>query len=110
MREGFIYTMERHANPEIAEMQGPASLPRRSGELVFHDPWERTVFAMTVSLCEQGLYKWDEFRDHLIAEIAAAERAAGPNAPASALPSYYESWLAAFEKLLREKGVSPLGE
>lgn len=98
--------MERQANPEIAEMPGLSSLPRRSGELVFHDPWERKIFAITVSLCEQGLYKWDEFRDHLIAEIAAAERAKGPNAPASVLPSYYESWLTAFEKLLREKGLS----
>ena len=29
---------------------------------------------MAVSLCEQGLYQWDEFRDHLIAEIAAGEQ------------------------------------
>lgn len=98
--------MERRANPEIAEMPGPASLPRRSGELVFHDPWERKVFAMAVALCEQGFFKWDEFRDHLIAEIAKAERVADPKTPASALPSYYESWLAAFESLLREKGIT----
>ncbi len=97
--------MKRQANPKIAEMPGPASLPRSSGELVFHDPWERKAFAMAVALCERGLYKWDEFRDCLITEIAAAERVAGPNAPVSALPSYYESWLAAFEKLLREKGI-----
>src|SRR5262249_5572442 len=94
------------ANPHIADMSGISSLPRRSGELVFHDPWERRVFAMAVVLCEQGPYTWDEFRAHLIAEIAAAERGAGPNAPISTLPSYYESWLAAFEKLLREKGIS----
>jgi len=100
--------MDRQANPAIAEMTGSASLPRKSGELVFHDPWERTVFAMTVSLCEQGLFKWDEFRDYLIAEIAVAEQAAGPDASLSTLPSYYESWLAAFEKLLRKKGLSPL--
>lgn len=74
---------------------------------MFHDPWERKVFAMAVALCEQGLFKWDEFRDHLIAEIAEAESAAGPDTPTSAPPSYYESWLAAFEKLLREKGVFP---
>jgi nitrile hydratase len=98
--------MGRQTKPEIAEMQGAASLPRRSGELVFHDPWERKVFAMAVALCEQGLFQWDEFRDHLIAEIAAGERAASPHAPASALPSYYESWLAAFEKLLHEKGIA----
>ena len=99
--------MAHAADPQIANMNGPASLPRRSGELVFHDPWERRVFAMTVSLCEQGLYQWDEFRDHLIAEIAAVERAADPNSDSAALPSYYECWLAAFEKLLAEKGFSP---
>ena len=98
--------MDRQAKPEIAEMPGTASLPRRSGELVFHDPWERKAFALAVSLCEQGLFRWDEFRDHLIAEIAVAERAAGPHAPAFALPSYYESWLAALEKLLSEKGIA----
>jgi nitrile hydratase accessory protein len=87
-------------------MPGAASLPRKSGELVFHDPWERKAFAMAVALCEQGLFQWDEFRDHLIDEIAAAERAAGPNAPASALPAYYESWLAALEKLLSKKGIA----
>lgn len=98
--------MPRSTNPHIAEMSGPASLPRSSGELVFHDPWERRVFALAVSLCEQGHYQWDEFRDHLIAEIAAAEKAAGPNATPDSLPSYYESWLAALEKLLVKKGMT----
>jgi nitrile hydratase accessory protein len=98
--------MSRLTNPDIAEMTGPASLPRSSGELVFHDPWERRVFALAVSLCEQGSYQWDEFRDHLIAEIAAAEKAAGPNADPASLPSYYESWLTALEKLLAKKGFS----
>ncbi len=98
--------MDRQAKPEIAEMPGVASLPRRSGELVFHDPWERKAFALAVSLCEQGLFQWDEFRDHLIAEISAAERAVGSYTLSSALPSYYESWLAALEKLLSEKGIA----
>jgi nitrile hydratase accessory protein len=97
--------MPRATNPHIAEMTGPASLPRSSGELVFHEPWERRVFALAVSLCEQGHYRWDEFRDRLIAEIAAAEAVAGPHPDADSLPSYYESWLAAFEKLLTEKGI-----
>ena len=73
---------------------------------MFHDPWERKAFALAVSLCEQGIFQWDEFRDHLIAEIAAAERAADPHASVSALPSYYESWLTALEKLLSEKGIA----
>lgn len=49
--------MNRQAKPEIAEMPGMSSLPRRSGELVFHEPWERKVFALAASLCEQGCYQ-----------------------------------------------------
>jgi nitrile hydratase accessory protein len=99
--------MTRHTQPEIAEMVGPASLPRRSGELVFQAPWERKAFAMAVTLCAQGVFEWEEFRERLMAEIATAEHAAGPHARTSVLPSYYESWLAALERLLREKGIVP---
>jgi nitrile hydratase len=97
--------MDRRTNPSIAEMNGVAALPRKSGELVFHDPWERRVFALAVALCEQGLYQWDEFRDRLITEIAAADQAAKTEADPSAQPGYYEHWLAAFEKLLLAKGI-----
>ena len=67
---------------------------------------------MAVSLCEQGFYQWDEFRDHLIAEIAAGEQAAGPNPYPEELPSYYQSWLAALEKLLNhvEDGLNKLSD
>jgi nitrile hydratase accessory protein len=98
--------MARRTDPRIAEMSGAAALPRKSGELVFHDPWERRVFALAVSLCEQGLYQWDEFRDRLIAEIAATDQAEKTDATdATRPPSYYEHWLAAFERLLLEKGI-----
>ena len=95
---------DRAANPEIAEMPGEMSLPRRSGELVFHDPWERRVFALAVSLCEGGCYAWDEFREQLISEIDTAEQA--EKSQTTGQPqSYYESWLAAFEKILVEKKI-----
>ncbi len=76
--------MPRLTNQQIANMGGAAALPRKSGE--------------------QGLYTWDEFRDRLIAEIAAAEQAARtpPDAP---MPTYYQLWLAAFEQLLLAKGI-----
>ena len=97
--------MTRRTDSRIAEMRGAASLPRKSGELVFHDVWERRVFALAVALCEQGAYQWDDFRDRLIAEIAAAERIEGAQDVPSPRPGYYEHWLAAFEKLLIEKGI-----
>ena len=89
--------MDRPTDPGIAEMDGDAALPRANGELVFHDRWQRRLFAMAVSLCEQGLYEWDEFRDCLVAELARSE--------GSSPPTYYERWLAAFEKLLLNKDL-----
>src|SRR5215467_2481047 len=100
--------MTCHTQLEIVDMGGLVSLPCRSGELVFQAPWERKVFALVVILCAQGVFEWEQFRERLMAAIATAERAAGPHARTSELPSYYESWLAALEKLLREKGMIPV--
>ena len=90
--------MTGKANRLIVNMEGETALPRRSGELIFHDSWEQRAFAMAVALCEQGLYPWDDFRDRLIAEIATAEHH-------GEVSSYYECWLTSFEKLLIEKRI-----
>ena len=66
-------------------------------ELAFA-PLHKRAFGMAVALNEQQLYRWDEFRERLVAEIAAAEAS-------GATSSYYERWLASFERLLVEKGV-----
>jgi nitrile hydratase accessory protein len=80
-------------------MQGAASLPRKSGELVFHDDWERRAFAIAVSLSQQGRYDWSEFQRELIQAIADAEQS-DPQNPSR---GYYESWLVSLERLLRDK-------
>jgi nitrile hydratase accessory protein len=82
----------------IGEMDGPAALPRRNGELVFEAPWEGRVFGLAVALSDRRMYDWDEFRSKLVDEIAAAD-ACGADS------TYYERWLAAFEKLLVARGV-----
>ena len=94
---------DREANPNIAEMPGMSGLPRRNGELVFHDDWERKAFAMAVALCERGHYSWDEFRAHLIADIKASE--VTPENPRPDQPGYFEHWLSSFEKVLADKGL-----
>ncbi|MGE0682804.1 MAG: nitrile hydratase accessory protein [Candidatus Binatia bacterium] len=83
-------------------MEGKIGLPRQSGELVFQDPWEGEAFAMAVALCEQGHYPWSDFRDHLVAEIAAT---AQKDTPPESSPTYYEHWLAALEALVLEKQI-----
>lgn len=95
--------MEREAQLEIADMAGLEALPRRSGDLVFHDEWERRVFALGVSLCERGEFEWNDFRRHLAASIAATGETS--ETPDPEAPGYYEHWLAALESVLAAKGL-----
>ena len=90
MSEGVVQS-------EIADMRGHVALPRSNGELVFTAPWEGRALAMAIGVVKALGLAWDEFRSRLIAEISAdPER------------SYYESWLAALERLVVETGaVSP---
>ncbi len=97
--------MNRQTSHQIADMAGPESLPRRNGELVFHDDWERRAFALAVTLCEQGHYEWDDFRQHLIASIASEDDT--PENPDPNAPGYFEHWLAALEKTLTNIGMIP---
>ncbi len=94
---------DRTADAAIADMADSGALPRRNGEILFHDEWERRVFAMAVALCEQGLYGWDEFREHLIAAIAAGGET--PEHPDPEAPGYFEHWLASFENVLAAKSI-----
>lgn len=93
---------ERSARADIAEMPGASALPRKSGELVFHDEWERRAFAIAVSLAEQGRFEWSEFQQALIRAVAEAEG----NDPLNPQRGYYESWLAALEAVLGERGIA----
>ena len=77
----------------IAYLDGDAALPRKNGELVFAAPWEGRAFGLAVILSEKGAYAWNDFRTRLVEEVRSAD---GP---------YYESWLAALERLLLARGV-----
>lgn len=89
--------MAESTDRRIALMDGDAALPRKNGELVFQAPWEGRVFGLAVAMSDDRWYRWDEFRDQLIAEIAAADLGEDSS-------TYYERWLAAFERLLLAKG------
>jgi nitrile hydratase accessory protein len=84
------------------DWSGPSAPPRRNGELVFETLWESRLFGATMALHEAGLFAWDEFRDRLIAEIGSFERAHGARDEGF---RYYACWLAAFERLVAEKGL-----
>ena len=76
-------------------------MPRRSGELVFHDDWERRAFGLTVALAEAGHFRWSEFQSRLIEAIAEAES----DDPRRPNRGYFESWLAALEALLDDRDL-----
>jgi nitrile hydratase accessory protein len=91
------YVARRIAN----DITGPAAIPRRNGEPVFNEPWESRIFGAAVTLCDRGLFEWDEFRERLIAEITSADAGNATRAPST----YYEHFLSALERLLIDKGI-----
>lgn len=90
------------AHAAVLEWDGPLSPPRRNGEIVFDDVWESRLFGMTMALYESGAFRWEEFRDQLIAAIGAWERAHGAN---DADYRYWDCWLEAFERLVAVKDI-----
>jgi nitrile hydratase subunit beta len=72
---------------------------RENQERVFHAPWERRVFALTILTMGQ-VTNLDEFR-HAIERMDPAHYLAS---------SYYEHWLTSLTTLLVEKGVATLEE
>ena len=57
---------------EVAQMGGPAALPRRNGELVFEAPWQGRVFGLALGVVRHLGLPWHEFQQRLIAEIGRA--------------------------------------
>ena len=76
------------------KLSDSSRLPKDADGPVFAEPWEAQAFAMAVKLNEAGVFSWSEW-----AETLGAELKAQPERP------YYESWLAALEKLVEAKGV-----
>lgn len=74
---------------------GPIAAEPERAEPVFHDAWERRVFALTLATAALGRWNIDMSRH-------ARER----QHPAVYLShSYYENWLAGLERLLVEGGL-----
>jgi nitrile hydratase accessory protein len=78
----------------ILKLADSERIPKDADGPVFAEPWEAQAFAMAVKLAEAGVFAWPEW-----AETLGAELKAHPDRP------YYESWLAALERLVEAKGV-----
>ena len=75
-------------------MTGAAALPRRNGELVFEAPWQGRAFGMALTLVAGLGLPWAEFQRRLIDEIATHPDTA-----------YWDSWLAALERLAIDRSL-----
>jgi nitrile hydratase accessory protein len=84
---------------ELAESRGIAART-----VNFAEPWQARAFALALALADRGAFAWNDFRDRLIAEIAAAEKAEEAGA------GYYECWLRALEAVLGAKRIAAAGE
>jgi nitrile hydratase len=82
---------------DVGGAPGFGPIVREAGEPPFHHEWEARVFALNRRLLQLGVYNLDEFR--YAVERMPAEEYLGS--------SYYEKWLVAIERLLREKKALP---
>jgi nitrile hydratase accessory protein len=74
-------------------------------EHVFSAPWEARAFALAVGLSEAGHFSWDDFRARLIAEVRTGDLIRARDGTA-APGSYYEHFLRALERIVRETGLA----
>lgn len=77
-------------------------IPKDQDGPTFREPWEAEAFALTIRLHEAGHFTWDEWAATLSEEITAAQEAGD----ADLGDTYYGHWLAALERLCREKGLA----
>ena len=86
------------AKPFEALLRGRTDAP----EPVFEEPWQAQAFALTVHLHGKGAFTWQQWARVLSDEIARAA-ARGEQDDGT---HYYEHWLAALERLVREHGLA----
>jgi hypothetical protein len=80
---------------DVGGAPGLGPIEREADEPPFHHEWEARVFVLNRLLLAKELYNLDEFR-YAIEKMPPERYLAMP---------YYEKWLVAIERLLREKGA-----
>ena len=82
-------------------LQAVPSIPRDTEGPVFNEPWEAEVFAMTLSMHEQGVFTWKEWAAMLSDSISQAQQQGDPDLG----DTYYSHWLTALEQMVLQKRI-----
>lgn len=85
----------------VDALQALDSIPRRNNEPVFAEPWQAEVFALSLSLHEQGVFTWKEWAHALSGTIAQAQQDGDPDLG----DTYYLHWLSTLEALVVDKNL-----
>lgn len=96
MSESFRNELQKAALDDVQ------SIPRDEGEPVFAEPWEAEVFAMAISLHEQGLFTWKEWASSLGQTIKSANNLDNSDTA----DNYYMHWLRTLEQLIVSKQIA----
>jgi nitrile hydratase accessory protein len=90
-------------SPPDASEPFEALVRRHAGvEAVFEEPWQAQAFALAVHLHSKGAFTWQEWASTLADEIKRADALVESDDGTH----YYEFWLAALERLVRERGLA----
>lgn len=68
----------------------------------FNQPWEAQAFAIALALHRRGVFTWAEWAATLGSEIQSAQARGDPDRG----DAYYRHWLAAIERIVRQKGIA----
>lgn len=77
------------------------SIPKDDEGPVFTAPWQAEIFAITLSLYEQDVFKWTEWAELLSNKIKEAQDLGDPDLG----DTYYHHWLGALEQMIISKGI-----
>lgn len=101
--------------PTLAEvLDANPTLPAPVGR-GFAEPWQASVFAITVHLHERGVITWQEWAQALGARLArdvagSGSEATGYEATGFEATGYFEAWAAALADQLEAQGLVAPGE
>ncbi len=100
----FTRFEEYAATQMLGQLDSP---PRSEGKLFFSEEWQRTVFGMALALSKEGHFEWEDFRQNLIASIAAWEKDA---CGGQTTWDYYQRYTMALIETLEQSGILKPGE